>query len=56
MKTFKTIKFILATTITIFGIVMLVSGFKTMLPHVFLMAVLSFILAYACMAGEEDII
>ena len=49
----KTIKLILSAIIALFGIVMLVTGIKTMMWHVFLVSILAFILGYSLLNEKE---
>ena len=51
----KTIRIALTTLITLFGIVMLIAGIKTMMWHVLLMSALAFILGYSLLNEKEDV-
>ena len=51
----KTIRIALTTLITLFGVILLISGIKTMMWHVLLMAALAFILGYSLLNEKEDV-
>ena len=51
----KTIRIALTTLITLFGVILLISGIKTQMWHVLLMAALSFILGYSLLNEKEDV-
>ena len=51
----KTIRIALTTLITLFGVILLIAGIKTMMWHVLLMAALAFILGYSLLNEKEDV-
>ena len=52
----KTIRIALTTLITLFGVILLITGIKTMMWHVLLMAALAFILGYSLLNEKEDVL